>query len=141
MSASEYRVFYAAGKGANPVAVFADADFVKVGLTDIVGTKVTVICAHEEWAHSFATIGSWDGWARDVATGRRYPDYEPKYHVFVCPDLQIGKATAQILELALAERKPVLYWPSNSMTPVKVIGVNEDDPQNYKGGWSLSLES
>jgi len=141
MAESEYRVFYAAGKGANPVTVFADAAAVKIGLTDTLGTKVTVICAHEEWAHSFATVGSWDGWTRDVATGRRYPDYEPKYHIFVCPDAQIGKATAQILELAIAERKPVLYWPPSSMDPVKVVAVSEDDPQNYTGGWSLTPES
>ena len=131
------RVFYAAAKGADPAAVMDACARVRVFLTSVLEDEVKVVAAHEEWAANFATMGSWEGWVRDVAAGRVYPTYEPRYHLFVVPTVYVGKATAQILEVAMQERKKVLIWPTTAAEPQIATGIEEDDPQNYTHGWRV----
>jgi hypothetical protein len=131
------RAFYAAAKGANPTEVEAECARIGALLTEAIGDAVEVVPAHTEWSTHFATVGSWDGWVRDVAAGRVFPSYEPRYHMFVCPTIYVGKATAQILTIALEERKRVLLWPAASLDPQHIEAVIEDDPQNYTHGWYL----
>jgi hypothetical protein len=131
------RVFYASAKGANPAEIIDECSRIRALLSDVLGEEVKVVAAHEEWADSFASVGSWEGWTRQVATGRLFPSYEPRYHFFVAPSAYVGKATGQILQMALEDRKRVLLWPPNSMDPQQVERVEEEDPQNYTHGWHV----
>jgi hypothetical protein len=72
-----------------------------------------------------------------VATGLLFPAYEPRYHVFIVPTTYVGKATGQILQMAIDERKRVLLWPPGSVDPQLVERIEEEDPGNFTHGWRV----
>jgi hypothetical protein len=131
------RAFYAAAKGANPVEVIDECSRTRAMLSEAFSEEVKVVAAHEEWAETFASVGSWEGWTRQVATGLLFPAYEPRYHVFIVPTTYVGKATGQILQMALDERKRVLLWPPGSVDPQLVERIEEEDPGNFTHGWRV----
>lgn len=120
-------------------------------LTDSVGRALTarlpadcvlsLISARDAYTADFGRLGSWEAWQTDVAKGVRYDDRTPNYHLFVVPDFQIGRATASILTQALEAKKPVLHFDPHTARMSYVDRIQEDDSQNWKGGWSVCLRA
>jgi hypothetical protein len=95
---------------------------------------VEVVDGLTDWHANFARCGGWNGWAEDVAGGRDI-NGRARYDAIICPRACVGKATAQIVECALRNGKPVLL--AGSVGVRRVIGVVQADPTSWKAGWEL----
>jgi len=87
-----------------------------------------------DWNVNFSRCGGWNGWAEDVAQGRDI-NGRPRYDAIICPRVCVGKATMQIVEIALRNGKPVLLADTGGVQ--RVIGVVQSDPTSWKAGWEL----
>jgi hypothetical protein len=103
------------------------------------GPGYVVVSGKQDFESNFARCGGWTEWARDVATGTDYLTREPRYHLAIVPDRNVGRATAQIVEEMLRAGKRVLYWPEDGQ-PARVRAVHQLDDENWRSGWSLELD-
>ena len=99
---------------------------------------VTVVDGLSDWNENFGRCGGWNGWAEDVATGRTL-EGRPRFDAIVCPQTAVGRATYQIVQLALDVGKPVIHLRRDGAT-LRVTGIVCDDPDSWKAGWSLVIE-
>jgi hypothetical protein len=109
-------------------------------LTD--GTEIIEVTSGRDDYQRYAVgAGSFSAWARevaerrDMATGKRY------YDGFVSVNAYVGRATADILRVALNAGTPVIYLEQDentqSIEPKRVTQVVVDDPDDYLKGWYL----
>jgi hypothetical protein len=126
------RIFLATAKGDSPDKI---AEWTQELVAALPGVTVTDGLA--DWEANFSRCGGWNGWAQDVAQGRDI-NGRHRYDGIVCPYLCVGKATAQIIELALQAGKPVIA--STGSQARRVIGVVQVDPHSWKAGWELVTE-
>ena len=122
---SPYRIFVAHPKAtadADIDALCAEAlDRVSAALPD---RKVAVIAGRDAYLASYQRCGTWDAWARYIATGGEYGTGEPAFHAIVVAPLPgIGKATAGIVQHALTANKPVLLLNGGALRRVRRIEV------------------
>lgn len=87
----------------------------------------------------YGTPVNWRRWF-DLVTGNTAPFglAEPTFHVFiVAPESVVGKATKDIVEMALRKGRVVLrLTPDQTLEKVtKVVAI---DPQNFKRGWVVA---
>ena len=93
-----------------------------------------VISGRDDFKERSASLGGWQGWARDVATGE--DEYGvPSFHAIIVPSEVIGKATAGIVQDALDADKAVYFWRSGELVWVKA--VKTIDQEDWKQGWKL----
>jgi len=93
-----------------------------------------VISGRDDFKERSASLGGWQGWARDVATGE--DEYgSPSFHAIIIPDERIGKATAGIVQEALNVGKAVYFWRKSELLSVQT--VEAVDPKDWKQGWRL----
>ncbi len=135
---TEVRAFYATKKDANDqdVEMFR-ADIQTTLLAHLPGKAVEVVNALADYEERFAQFGTWEGWQLDVGTGFRYHDRQPRYHMFIVTDREIGRATAAILQHAMEMRKPVLFFEVGTRALHLVRGVSTVDSDDWKGGWRV----
>lgn len=99
------------------------------------GKPFILVNAREEWAQNFARCGGWAAWIQDVVMGYDFASGEPRYFGYVAPDETVGKATADIVRLALHNGRPVASWNGAQLGVVsRVVEINEHD---YKNGWRI----
>jgi hypothetical protein len=110
----------------------------KLQLKDRIPADVGVVDGFSDWKENFHRCGGWNGWAEDVATGRTLTG-QHRFEAIVCPYLTVGKATAQIVERALHLGKPVVHLARDG-TIAKVTGINREDDDSWKAGWTLVTE-
>jgi len=123
------RIFIAHAKGEDPDAVdelVRDAHEASPG--------AEVVKASEEWKRTFASAGGWAPWAQQVGSGRDV-NGQPTYDVYVCPREYVGKATAQIVEAALAVGRKVIFGTGGDFS--SVVSIIEEDSQSWVAGWRL----
>jgi len=123
------RIFLAAAKGDSPDKV---AEWKAEIEAQAPGAEVVDGLA--DWRENFGRCGGWPGWVQDVARGRDL-NGRPRFDAVVCPRESVGKATAQIVEAALQERKPVLLVNAGGVR--RVTGVMQVDSDAWKAGWEL----
>lgn len=104
-------------------------------LSDVDGLNVVSSTAYFE--RSFHEAGSWSNWIEQVAEGRQYGGRKDIFQVYVLPSLVVGRATAQILEKALARRKPVMHCANGMLQRVR--RVETVDSENWQAGWRLTF--
>jgi len=93
-----------------------------------------VISGRDDFKERSASLGGWQGWARDVATGE--DEYgTPSFHAIIVPSEVIGKATAGIVQDALDAGKAVYFWRKGELVWVKT--VKTIDQEDWKEGWKL----
>jgi hypothetical protein len=68
-----------------------------------------------------------------MKTRRRYFDF------FVVVDTPIGRATKEIINLALRERRPVLRFVEEGF--VQVVRTVQVEDDNWKKGWTVAVRS
>jgi hypothetical protein len=95
---------------------------------------VEVVDGLTDWRDNFSRCGGWNGWAEDVAQGRDI-NGRPRYDAIICPRESVGRATMQIVDIALRNNKPVLLAGNTGVR--RVIGVVQSDPTSWKAGWEL----
>lgn len=128
------QVFLATAKGDDPLRI----EEMRQQILDRIPSGVTVVDGLADWQEHFHRCGGWNGWAEDVATGRTLSG-QHRFNAIVCPYLSVGRATAQIVERALHIGKPVLHLSRDGKV-AKVVGINLDDSESWKSGWSLVIE-
>ena len=129
-------VFYAHRKGDDTLAVQEAIEMA----TALIGNDAIVVSGVIDYERNFARCGSWNGWTYDVAKGVDYATRKPRYDVFLIPDVEIGKATRDIIQHALDVRKPVLYWRPGEK-PQTVVAVASNENESWANGWSLVLDN
>jgi hypothetical protein len=134
------RVFYANGRNESD----DDVSSACARLCTVLGSEHAVVSGKDDYKTHFSRCGSWDAWQRDVGVGVDYASRAPRYDAFVVPTREVGKATAKILEHALAAGKRVLLiegvvGESNCrLSPV--TGIRAVDAENWKAGWTVDTE-
>ena len=137
---AEYNIFLAAPKGASDLHVESAKAVVDEKFSGAVThATVKVVTADEEWNRSFSQSGSWDAWTTHVAAGVDYEFRTPLYNAIVCTTEMVGKATADIVEKALGNRRMVALVMDSKIT--QVIGVESVDSDNWQSGWRLTLDA
>jgi hypothetical protein len=137
----EMRIFYAARKGAPAHEVEAVIQSMREAIKRTTNYLVDphVTPANLDFDANYARLGGWEPWQREVATGIRFADREPNYHTFVISELDFGRATASILEQAIAAQKLVLFFDADRRVLERVERVLTVDSNNWKCGWSAEL--
>jgi hypothetical protein len=100
------------------------------------GVRIEVISGRDHHMANFRRCGSWDSWAREVATGVHPITREPRFDMIVVPAGPLGKATKEICEHALGASKPVLILDSGVL--LRASRVVTVDSQDFKSGWRLT---
>jgi hypothetical protein len=139
-----YRVFIAAAKDADPFKVDAIAEIVKEKFSSALTERgidgLEVVKASDDFNANFARCGGWDAWINDVARGVDYMYRTPRYNAIVVLSEYVGKATGSIVRLALQHDRMVLLMGENGGSE-RVIGIEEIDANDYKGGWRVILDN
>lgn len=139
-----YRVFIAASKDEDPFKVDAIAEIAKekfgAALTERGIDGLEVVKASDDFNENFARLGSWDAWINDVARGVDYMFRTPRYNAIVVLSEYVGKATASIVRIALEHDRMVVLMGENGGSE-RVMGIEEVDSNDYKGGWRVVLDN
>ena len=137
---SEYNVFLASPKGeASGVTEAAYQTVYHKFCKAIPHSKIKVIRSSEEFDRSFKGCGGWEEWTTHVATGVDYEFRTPLFNAIVCTTESVGRATAQIVEKALANRRMVALVDGEKMSQVVAVEVINSD--NWQTGWQLTIAS
>ena len=82
--------------------------------------------------------GNWDDWQYSIVHRMNMTTGKPVYGLFVVTGTHCGRATANILRLALSVGRPVFWW--NGQEPGKiyrVLKIEEDDEEDWAAGWRI----
>lgn len=101
---------------------------------------VEVVPGRDDFKKYAPAAGGFPGWVRDVATRRDAMSQQPYFDFFVSPYREVGKATADILTLAIHHKRPVVLAEELECGTVEMHRVTQvvvEDPDNYTDGWWL----
>jgi hypothetical protein len=79
---------------------------------------------------------NWDRWAEKMGRGTEL-DGSPLFECIVVPDDRVARATALIVEHALAVQRPVLAWDTVGTKFYRVSTIVDDAPDDRFFGWRL----
>jgi len=87
----------------------------------------------------FQRCGDWSSWIWETVTGRDYDTRRPHFAGFIICEEELGKANAQLVELALRNGRSVLFARRNR--PLSTVkAVEEADSTNWQRGWKAIIE-
>jgi len=146
MDKKELRIFIAHAKGDSEASLFELREQITLALRKAFPSReAKVTLGRDDHAKNFQRAGSWDAWAREVATAVHPTTREPRYHGIVVPGVRsmegnpfaaVGAATQGIVAHALGIGKPVLIYSNGSLTQARrVVKTRERD---FKAGWTVS---
>jgi hypothetical protein len=141
MSGQPYRIFLATPKDADPEKV---EEFRTITLERfrhaLQHDDVEVVRAEDDFKENFSRCGGWDSWCKDVGQGVDYMFRTPRFNAIVCMNQQIGKATSVIVRSALEAHRMVAVMLEDKSYH-RVHSIDEQDVNDYKGGWLLRIDS
>ena len=80
-------------------------------------------------------LGNWEEWCRSVVE-RKHPLGGPMFHIFITPEVELGKATADILRRALRQGKRRVYYNRIEEGRLETVkSIKEVDSLNFISGW------
>lgn len=133
-------IFFAHPKGMEDSEIDSWTSQVKKIAEDSGYENVTVVPGRDDFKQYAPAAGGFAGWIRDVATRTNAMTHKPYFDLFVSPYRAVGKATADILTLALHNKRPVVLTEKLECGSVELHRVTQvvvDDPDNYTDGWWL----
>lgn len=85
---------------------------------------------------------NWPAWEAHVLGKLGGPfdrEAPPRFHYFVVvPNYIVGKATAEMVQRALKQPWPQVFWFHEADNKLRAVrGVNVLDPHNFRSGWAL----
>ena len=102
---------------------------------------IEVTSGRDDFQRYAMGAGSFTAWAKEVAARKDMSTGKLYYDAFVSVNAYIGRATADILRVALNVGTPVIYLEQDedkgSIEPHRVTQVVVDDPEDYLKGWYL----
>jgi len=127
----------------------ADLDDILIAVRDVAvrelsppGSETTVeVCtARDDFLARADALGGWNDWISDVVSGKDYATGGDRFDaIIVVPIIQpdsVGKATAQMVTLALQRRKPVMLWSVRGGF-LPIVDVVVVDSKNFQSGWRV----
>ena len=103
--------------------------------------RAAVTSGRDDFQRYAMGAGSFTAWAKEVAARKDMSTGKLYYDAFVSVNAYIGRATADILRVALNVGTPVIYLEQDedkqSIEPHRVTQVVVDDPEDYLKGWYL----
>ena len=111
----------------------------KAVLTAQLGLASAEVVDSSAWyRQEFSRCGDWDSWIWNTVTGKDYNTRKPHFTAFIVCEEQLGRANAQIIDLAVRNQRVVLFCQKD--TPLKEVdGAEAEDPENWKAGWKVKL--
>ena len=81
--------------------------------------------------------GDWDRWAKEIPERRHAMTGKRLYDLFVCPDMNVGRATAGIIQACLAKGRSVFHFDTETLKLKKVTACECVDDNDWAGGYQL----
>lgn len=89
---------------------------------DSISYSMDLVDSSAWFQYAFARYGSFDSWVHETVAGIDYATRKPRFDAFfVVSDGDVGLATANIIQLALANKRPVLRWSAKTFYPVRGV--------------------
>lgn len=98
--------------------------------------KIDCVLGRDDHAEHFKRAGSWDAWAVDVVDRVNYITREPEYRAIIVTNRFVGKATSQIVQRALAMRRPILLFCDDEILRA-ITRVDAISGGDFKSGWGV----
>jgi len=98
------------------------------------GGGTQVIAGRDDFNANARALGGFRGWPSAVATGTIMGG-DARFHCFIVPGRHVGKATAEIVQKALAAGKSVALWQKDGR-PSQVSSIQRVS-SCPKTGWAL----
>jgi len=97
--------------------------------------QLTIVPGAKDFAAYFQ--GDWNAWAEGVHTRRNSVTGRVLYDLFVCPDQNVGRATAHMLITAMGAGRKVFHFDAftGKLSLVRLIACIDDD--NWSSGYQL----
>ena len=134
----EYRVLLMNPVNADSSSVSAAEDAVRNGLT-AAAPHINVVCVRGTEEREKSRDTSWPEWCTHVATGIHYEQRTPLFNAIAVMDKRVGKSTASIMDQALGAGRMGLCVSEGKLH--RVIEVKTLDPEDWKSGWNVVLQS
>lgn len=99
--------------------------------TVLMAKKDRRVCVTTPASMDFRACGGTNIWER------WYSSVIQRYQVFVLVSPTLGRASSDIVRLALAENKPVRLLTSSGL--IKVTGLNEINKEDWTTGWQATI--
>ena len=136
------RVFYAHSAGASDSAIaqgVADVRAYIIGQWKTAGNEAEIKCSVVPGRDDFHRYfnGDWDEWTAGVSKRGNATTGEKLYHIVVVPEVDVGRATAQIIQRAMSVGMPVFLFAEGSL--VRIAQVKMTDPEDWQSGYQLEL--
>jgi len=93
--------------------------------------RVSVISGRDDF--QIHCRGDWSAWAKSVVSREHAMTRVPYYDLFVVPSQYVGRATAQIVDLATRGGRPVFLLKEERLE--RISSVYPYDPDDWQGGF------
>ena len=104
---------------------------------DLAG-KVTLRDSASWYREAFPAAGTWEGWIWETVNGKNFKTRQPHFAGFVVCGGVLGRANAQVVELALRDKRAVLQWTS-TRHPLRVVAaVTKRNTDSWIDGWGVA---
>ena len=103
------------------------------GKLNSVGIDMKVVDSSAWFNHSFSRFGSFESWIYETVVGTDYATRKHRFDAFFVTGEGglVGLATAQIVSLALTQRRPILRWESSSFKPISGVAPNPENDSTF----------
>ncbi len=98
-----------------------------------------ITTSKEDFEQNFTECGSWDNAIDRLVKGRSYLTQKDNYQMVVLADTTLGRATMSIVRGFLEKKKQVKYFDKSRGKLIDVSNVEEQDGDNWQGGWAAVL--
>jgi hypothetical protein len=130
------KVFYAHSSAAAPKQIGVEAALLQEVMTEKKGKQVRVRSGRSDHAARFR--GDWEEWQHSVVTRKHATTGQPAYDAFIVSGVDCGRATANILRLALTSGRPVFWWNGQEEAVFKKVhAIEAVDEEDWANGWII----
>ena len=130
------RVFYAHSAQSSPQQVNYEAKLLSDTMSKKFGRNASVRPGRSDYERRFS--GNWEEWQKSVVTRTNATTGQKAYDLFVVTGVGCGRATANILRLALEHGRPVYWWNGREEAEFKKVAKIEVlDEEDWSNGWVI----
>ena len=125
-------------RGMGSLGIEKAVESVHAALKEKLGLDAELTASSVWYKEHFSRCGDWDSWIWETVTGKSYDTRKPHFAGFIVCEEKLGRANAQIVDLAVRNKKVVLFCRKD-LPLSEVEGTEETDPDNWKQGWKVTL--
>ena len=131
------KIFYAPPATASPDQVSREVKLLKKVISARGTDNPRIRSGRDDHRNNWK--GDWDAWQYSVVHRTDLTTQKRVYDVFMVTGPHCGRATANILRLALSLDRPVFWWDGEDPGIIrKVKEIEEDDCEDWTAGWRIT---